>query len=173
MMTRNLVCGLLVITLAQLTFAAADAPRPNIIFILVDDLRWDDLGCAGHPFSRTPNIDRIAHEGAMFRNAFATTPLCSPSRASILTGEYAHVHGIVDNTERSAQSHQLKTFPQELQKAGYETAFFGKWHMGNDNSPRDGFNRWYCLQGQGSTFDPLVKDDGHNVQTHGYVTDIL
>src|SRR3954468_23520605 len=172
-MSRNLVIQVVVFALAFTTLAAAPATRPNIIFILVDDLRWDDLGCAGHPFSRTPNINRLARQGAMFRNAFATTPLCSPSRASILTGEYAHVHGIVDNTDRSAPSHRLKTFPQELQKAGYETAFFGKWHMGNDNSPRGGFDRWYCLQGQGSTFDPLVNDDGCNVQTHGYVTDIL
>ncbi len=156
------------------TASRAETPaRPNIIFILVDDLRWDDLGCAGHPFSRTPHIDRLAREGAQLRNSFATTPLCSPSRASILTSEYPHVHGIIDNTERSAQSHHLKTFPQELQKAGYETAFFGKWHMGNDNTPRTGFNRWYCLQGQGATFDPMVNDDGHDVQTHGYVTDIL
>jgi N-acetylglucosamine-6-sulfatase len=152
---------------------AASSAKPNIIFVLVDDLRWDDLGCAGHPFSQTPHIDRVAREGAQFLNAFATTPLCSPSRASILTGEYAHVHGIIDNTERSKLSHQLKTFPQELQTAGYETAFFGKWHMGNDNTPRDGFDRWYCLQGQGSTFDPAVNDDGHDVQTHGYVTDLL
>ena len=152
----------------------ADSPsKPNMIFILVDDLRWDDMGCAGHPFSRTPHIDRIAREGAQFRNAFATTPLCSPSRASILTGEYAHTHGIIDNTDRSEQSHQLKTFPQELQKAGYETAFFGKWHMGNDNTRRPGFDRWFCLHGQGSTFDAVVNDDGHDVQTHGYVTDIL
>src|SRR5262249_2130870 len=122
---------------------------------------------------RTPQIDRLAREGALFRNAFATTPLCSPSRASILTSEYAHKHGIIDNTERSKQSHELKTFPQELQKAGYETAFFGKWHMGNDNTPRAGFDRWYCLQGQGSTFDPVVNDNGRDVQTHGYVTDLL
>ena len=115
--------------------AALRTQLPNIVFILVDDLRWDDLGCAGHPFARTPNIDRIAREGAKFRNAFATTPLCSPSRGSILTGQYAHTHGIIDNTERSEQSHRLQTFPQELQKVGYETAFFGKWHMGNDNTP--------------------------------------
>ena len=76
----------------------------------------------------------------MFLNAFATTPLCSPSRASILTGQYAHTHGITDNTARP--SHKLRTFPTELQRAGYETAFFGKWHMGNDNSPRPGFDHW-------------------------------
>jgi N-acetylglucosamine-6-sulfatase len=158
---------------ATTAFAETTPAKPNIIFVLVDDLRWDDLGCAGHPFSQTPHIDRVAREGVQFLNAFATTPLCSPSRASILTGEYAHTHGIIDNTERSKQSHQLKTFPQELQKAGYETAFIGKWHMGNDNTPRAGFDRWYCLKGQGSTFDPVVNDDGQDVQTHGYVTDLL
>jgi N-acetylglucosamine-6-sulfatase len=172
-MTRCLLAAFCWLGTVATAFAATTSSQPNIIFVLVDDLRWDDLGCAGHPFSHTPNIDRIAHEGAQFLNAFATTPLCSPSRASILTGEYAHVHGITDNTERSKQSHQLKTFPQELQKAGYETAFFGKWHMGNDNTPRAGFNRWYCLQGQGSTFDPVVNDNGRDVQTHGYVTDLL
>src|SRR5215212_2832790 len=172
-MFRYLIAAFTCLAAATTAFAATSAAKPNIIFVLVDDLRWDDLGCAGHPFSRTPQIDRIAREGAQFLNAFATTPLCSPSRASILTSEYAHTHGIIDNTERSKQSHRLKTFPQELQKAGYETAFFGKWHMGNDNTPRAGFDRWYCLEGQGSTFDPIVNDDGHNVQTRGYVTDLL
>jgi N-acetylglucosamine-6-sulfatase len=172
-MLRALTLSGLMLVVVPGAFAIGAPAKPNIVFILVDDLRWDDLGCAGHPFSRTPHIDRIAGEGARFRNAFAITPLCSPSRASILTGEYAHTHGIVDNTDRSRQSHRLKTFPQELQKAGYQTAFFGKWHMGNDSSPRPGFDRWFCLQGQGTSFDPIVNDDGHDIQTHGYVTDIL
>src|SRR5262245_50404343 len=172
-MTRVLVVILGLAAATPTAFAATERSKPNIIFVLVDDLRADDLGCAGHPFSKTPYIDRIAREGARFRNAFATTPLCSPSRASILTGEYAHTHGIIDNTDRSAQSHRLKTFPQQLQKIGYETAFFGKWHMGNDSTPRPGFDQWYCLQGQGSSFDPVVNDNGREVQTKGYVTDLL
>lgn len=173
MVHRLLPLAALLLYLCPHACGAAASSKPNIVFVLVDDLRWDDLGCTGHPFSRTPHIDRVAHEGANFRNAFATTPLCSPSRASILTSQYAHSHGIIDNTERSEQSHRLKTFPQELQKAGYETAFLGKWHMGNDSSPRPGFDRWFVLQGQGSSFDPVVNDNGHDVQTHGYVTDIL
>ena len=97
---------------------AAEAVRPNIVLIVVDDLRFDDIGAAGHPFVKTPNIDRLAREGARFLNAFATTPLCSPSRASILTGLYAHRHGIVDNTDRSAASHALATFPQRAAARG-------------------------------------------------------
>lgn len=169
----GLAAGLAVLLGTQLLMGAAEAAPPNIVLVIVDDLRWDDLGCSGHPFSKTPHIDRLAAEGARFKNAFVTTPLCSPSRASILTGEYAHAHGIVDNTDRSPASHQLKTFPQSLQKAGYETAFFGKWHMGNDNTRRPGFDRWYALQGQGTSFDSVVNDDGAEVETKGYVTDVL
>ncbi|MEJ7639153.1 MAG: sulfatase-like hydrolase/transferase [Singulisphaera sp.] len=131
---------------------AAVARRPNIVFILVDDLRWDELGCTGHPFAKTPNVDRIAAEGALFRNAFATTPLCSPSRASYLTGLYPHGHGITDNTARDAQSHRLVTFPLLLQRAGYRTGFIGKWHMGNDDSPRPGDD--WSAQGQGLPTTP-------------------
>ena len=82
--------------------------RPNMIFVLVDDLRWDDFGAAGHPFAETPHIDRLANEGAMFLNAFAATPLCSPSRAAFLTGLYAHTNGIEDNLARNETSHDLR-----------------------------------------------------------------
>src|SRR5687768_16512256 len=81
--------------------------RPNIVFVLMDDHRWDDLGATGHPFAKTPHIDRIAREGVKFNNAFVTTPLCSPSRASYLTGQYAHTHGITDNTARDKKTHEL------------------------------------------------------------------
>ena len=147
--------------------------RPNIVFILIDDLRWDELGIAGHPFLKTPNIDRIGSEGALFRNAFLVGPLCSPSRASFLTGQYPHVHGITDNVDRSAASHKLNTFPLLLHQSGYATAFIGKWHMGNDDSPRPGFDRWVSFKGQGSYLNPEINDDGRDVKPNGYITDLL
>lgn len=153
--------------------AAASRPRPNIVVVVVDDLRWDELGVSGHPFVQTPNIDRIAREGARFTNAFATTPLCSPSRASLLTGLYARTHGIVDNTDRSARSHQLATFPRALHAQGYETAFMGKWHMGVDDTPRPGFDHWVSMKGQGEANDPELNDNGQRARVRGYVTDIL
>ena len=147
--------------------------RPNIIVILVDDMRWDEFGLAGHNYIKTPNIDRIAMEGANFKNVFATTPLCSPSRASFFTGQYAYSHGITDNTDRSEQSHRLQTFPRKLRAQGYNTAFIGKWHMGNDDSQRPGFDYWVALKGQGEAIDPKLNINGERLTIKGYVTDIL
>ena len=147
--------------------------RPNIVVVLVDDMRWDEYGDAGHNYIKTPNIDRIAKEGARFINAFATTPLCSPSRASFLTGQYAHTNGIIDNTARNQQSHQLNTFPKQLHDNGYATAFIGKWHMGNDDTKRPGFDYWVSLKGQGEAIDPALNINGELQTVKGYVTDIL
>src|SRR5262245_49627563 len=139
----------------------------------MDDLRWDELGCTGHPFTKTPYINRIAREGVTFRNAFVTTPLCSPSRACFLTGQYAHAHGIIDNTDHSPLSHRLQTFPRQLERAGYENGFVGKWHMGVDDSARPGFRHWVSFKGQGTYFDPELNINGKSVNVKGYTTDIL
>jgi N-acetylglucosamine-6-sulfatase len=144
-----------------------------MVVILMDDLRWDDLGCMGHPFVETPHIDRIAREGALFQNAFATTPLCSPSRASFLTGLYPHAHGVLDNVDRSPLSHRLVTFPLLLHGAGYETGYVGKWHMGNDDTRRPGFDFWVSVKGQGEYIDPELNDDGRVARVSGYVTDLF
>lgn len=147
--------------------------RPNIVFILTDDQRWDALSCMGHPFFKTPNMDRIANEGAKFTNFFVSIPLCSPSRANFLTGQYAHKNGIIDNNNHDKLSHQLKTYPQLLQQAGYETGFFGKWHMGNDATPREGFDKWVCMHGQGQYIDCPLNVDGKEVRSKGYITEVL
>jgi arylsulfatase A-like enzyme len=160
---------------AELTEAyQVDADRrPNVIVVVVDDLRWDELGVAGHPFLETPNIDALAQEGAYFTNAFHSVPLCSPNRASILTGQYPSRHGVIDNVARNRLSHRLQTFPQALQDDGYETAFLGKWHMGNDPTPRPGFDYWVAIPGQGRTMNPELYEEGRIHEVPGYITDVL
>src|SRR5213595_1400884 len=103
---RSMTRSILLLLLTGLLSAAPAPSRPNMVFILMDDLRWDEMD---YPFVKVPNIKRLAAEGMRFANAFVTTPLCSPSRASFLTGQYTHKHGITDNTARDAQSHQLIT----------------------------------------------------------------
>ncbi len=153
--------------------ANAAETRPNFLFILIDDLRYNAPGYAGHPFVKTPNIDRIAREGVIFENAFVTTPLCSPSRASFLTGRYVRSHKVLDNTDHNELSHQLITWPRLLHDSGYETCYAGKWHMGTDSTPRPGFDRWISFKGQGVYNDPLLNIDGTETKQNGYITDIL
>lgn len=145
--------------------------RPNFVFILTDDQRYDAMSCAGHPFAKTPNIDRIANEGARFANAFVTTSLCSPSRGSFLTGRYAHSHGVLDNSTKF--NDEVPTFPLVLQKAGYRTAYIGKWHMDGDEGPHPGFDRWISFKGQGVYDNPILNIDGKDQKTPGYITDLL
>ena len=152
---------------------SSSSTRPNVIIIVVDDLRFDEFGAGGHPYLETPNIDRLAVEGATFTDGFHAVPLCSPNRASIMTGQYPSRHGIIDNVARNRLSHQLRTFPQAMQEAGYETGFLGKWHMGNDPTPRPGFDYWAGIPGQGRTIDPDIFEDGRLHRVEGYITDLL
>jgi N-acetylglucosamine-6-sulfatase len=159
----------------QAPAAQRSAPR-NVVFILSDDHRYDFMGfMPGAPdFLDTPAMDRMAKEGAHLANAFVTTSLCSPSRASILTGQYAHRHGVVDNTSPIPAGTVF--FPQQLQRSGYRTAYIGKWHMGEDaesDRPRDGFDHWISFRGQGTYVDPLLNVNGENARVPGYTTDIL
>jgi N-acetylglucosamine-6-sulfatase len=149
--------------------------RPlNVIFVLVDDLRFDALGFMRHPWIETPNLDALARSGVQLRNAFVTTALCSPSRASILTGQYAHRHRVVDNNNPVPPGTTF--FPQYLQKAGYDTAFIGKWHMGGESDqPQPSFDRWVSFRGQGTYLPGKngLNVDGKAVPQRGYITDEL
>lgn len=147
--------------------------KPNFLVILIDDLRYDEFGAGGHPYMRTPHIDRLAQEGALFERAFHTTPICSPNRASIMTGQYASRHGIIDNVARDAMSHRLPNYHLQLQKLGYTTAHVGKWHMGNDSKPRPGYDHWVSFDGHGRLSDPKLNVNGKYEQRSGYMTDIL
>ena len=142
----------------QPTAAAADATSRNVVLILSDDHRYDFMGFHpdGPSFLETPHLDRMASEGAHLANAFVTTSLCSPSRASILTGQTMRHHRVVDNQRPVPAGTQM--FPQILQQAGYATAFVGKWHMGHDHDePRKGFDHWVSFRGQGTYFNPPAQ----------------
>jgi N-acetylglucosamine-6-sulfatase len=152
------------------------AKKRNIVFILTDDHRYDAMGFMGHPFMKTPNLDSIANEGVHLKNAFVTTSLCSPSRASILTGLYTHKHRVIDN-QRLEQEGTVY-FPEYLQANGYTTSFFGKWHMGSSSDEkRNGFDHWVSFAGQGHYLPPrpdyTLNVNGKRVKQKGYITDEL
>lgn len=152
---------------------AAEDRRPNVVLVLCDDIRWDAMSCAGHPHLKTPNIDSLAKEGVFFENTFCTTSLCSPSRASILSGLYAHAHGVTNNFTEYPEN--LSSFPVQLQKSGYETAYIGKWHMGEKNdNPRPGFDYFVTHRGQGNYFDNEFNFHGMERKTvKGYYTTVV
>jgi N-acetylglucosamine-6-sulfatase len=151
---------------------------PDLLVILSDNHRWDAWGGAGHPFVRTPALDRLAREGVVFANAFCTTPLCSPARASFLTGRYAWQHGVWNNSDRGAWDDANVTFLETLARAGYRTAFLGKWHMPGSGLPRlrgvDHFVTFTIQDGQGRYFDcPLVVDGRPEPSRKAYLPEEL
>ena len=172
-MTKGIGIILLVFSTIATTFA--QEKKPNIVFILSDDHRYNFMGFTGAvPGLKTPHMDKLAEEGAHLSNAFVSTALCSPSRASILTGQYAHTHTIVDNSAPLPEG--LTFFPQYLQELGYKTGFFGKWHMGNtDDMPQPGFDQWVSFRGQGTYYDPTFNINGERIpQPKGaYTSDLL
>lgn len=152
--------------------SAAQAKRPNVVVIITDDQRWDALSIAGHPHLKTPNIDRIGKEGVWFKNAFCTTSLCSPSRASMLSGMYAHGHRVRNNFTEFPPT--LPSLASVLRALGYLTAYVGKWHMGEDNdAKRPGFDYWVSHKGQGKYYDTEFNIDGTRKVVPGYYTHVV
>ena len=153
-----------------------DRPR-NVVFIFSDDHRYDFMDFLAEPgtpaFLETPNLRRMAQQGAHFSNAFVSTSLCGPSRATVLTGQYAHNHQVLNNTRPIPTVDD--TFPEQLQTQGYETAFIGKWHLFQSDSahPQPGFDYWVSFKGQGRYFGQNFNINGQRVHRDGYITDLL
>ena len=159
---------ILLISAASCSQAPELDPRPNILFIFTDDHGAQAISAYGSKINETPNIDRLANEGLIFRNAFVTNSICAPSRAVILTGKYSHSNGQLTNVETFDGSQQ--TFPKLLQQAGYQTAMFGKWHLKSDPT---GFDAWQVLIGQGPYYNPPIKSATGVTEHVGYTTDII
>jgi arylsulfatase A-like enzyme len=149
------------------TLALVAADRPNILFIFSDDHAYQAVSAYGHGLNHTPNIDRLAREGMLFRSALVTNSICAPSRAVILTGKYSHRNTVLNNRDVFDGSQQ--TFPKLLQKAGYQTAIVGKWHLKSDPQ---GFDYWEVLPGQGHYYNPDFLTPNGDVHYEGYVTDV-
>jgi N-acetylglucosamine-6-sulfatase len=152
--------------------------KPNFLFVLVDDQPFDAVGYSGrYPFLKTPNIDWLNEEGANLENFFVTQSICSPSRASFLTGTYPHIHGVNQNNRHvDPKWDEFEPYTSHLQNAGYETAHVGKIHMAHlkgEDHIRPGFDYWFSFIGQGEYFDPQVNENGKEYKEQGYITDIL
>src|SRR2546423_3509862 len=161
--------AILLLFLALPAFAAelAKPVRPNILFIMTDDHAAHAMSCYGSVVNQTPNMDRIAKEGVRFERCFVVNSICTPSRASILTGKYSHLNGVpVFNRFDGSQP----TVAKYLQAAGYYTGMFGKWHLGSDPT---GFDRWMVLPGQGVYHDPAFLTPTGRVVIKGYASDVI
>lgn len=154
-----------------MTVSCLAEERPNILFIFSDDHALNAISANGGRLAKvapTPNIDRIAHEGAYFRNSFCANSICGPSRACILTGKHSHLNGFLRNGNRFDQSQW--TVAKSLRTVGYQTAVIGKWHLHTDPV---GFDHWEILPGQGNYYNPVfLQMDGSKKQFGGYVTDL-
>jgi N-acetylglucosamine-6-sulfatase len=154
--------------------ASADAAKPNIVLIIGDDHRADWMGHKGNSFMETPNLDRLAAEGISFENAFACSGVCSPSRASILTGRYAHRASapeiIWQNNSFLRTQH---TFAQQLKAIGYRTAYIGKLHLGEDEQPKPGFDEWIGFPFVGNFHDQPLWINGQKTAQKGFTDDRL
>ncbi|HET6574204.1 MAG TPA: sulfatase, partial [Fimbriiglobus sp.] len=146
------------------------ADRPNIVFLFSDDLAYQAISAYGDPrkLLETPNIDRIAKQGMRFDRCIVPNSICGPSRATVLTGKYSHTNGFYNNTNSRFDGSQT-TFPKLLQKAGYQTAIVGKWHLVSEPT---GFDYWNIHPGQGRYYNPPMIDNGKRVEHQGYATDL-
>ncbi len=148
--------------------ASAPYSKPNIIYIMSDDHAQRAISAYSKDLISTPNIDRIANEGMIFRNSFVTNSLCAPSRATMLTGKYSSQNGLRDNRDTFDGSQQ--TFIKLLKNYGYQTAIIGKWHL---KTKPQGFDDWRILSGQGAYYNPRFIENGDTTKYTGYTTDLI
>ena len=168
-MKNHIVLALFVFWASQLL---GSPKRPNILYIFSDDHSIQSISAYGSRFNKTPNIDRIASEGAIFKQSFCTNSICQPSRAAILTGKHSHLNGVTYNGAKWNGSQTV--YPKLLEENGYQTALIGKWHM--HPNPTDEFQTWKVLSGhggQGSYYNPLFETQKGPERLEGYSTDII
>ena len=154
--------------------AEADASPPDVMLVVSDDMRWDAMSNRGHPFLETPNFDALTSEATTMENAFVPIALCSPSRAAILTGREPHLASAPRIVWRNNSFLDTQTtVAEDLQDAGYETAYFGKWHLGDGSIPKRGFDHWESFDWLGDFFDPTIVVNGEPMEFEGYADDVI